>query len=348
MPSALKQAIERLSWLPPWAAGALIFGAAALAALIVHAVVYGALERLTKDRGLFVRSLVSRTRRLARLGLVALALAAAANLAPLTPAAARIVSHTLQVLFIAFVGWAAFQAVHIGTVIYMRRFKQQSHDDLLERRHVTQVRILERIAGTLITLVTIAAALMTFPGVRQYGISLLASAGVAGVIIGFALQSLFANLMAGVQIALTQPIRLDDSVLVEGEFGQVEEITSTYVVLRLWDRRRMIVPLKYFLEKPFQNWTRQPTSLIGAVLLRTDYTVPVEELRAHLKTLLAATPLWDGEVANLQVTEAFATGIELRILASARNAKDTWDLRCFIREKVIEYLKAHHPEVFHH
>lgn len=215
---------------------------------------------------------------------------------------------------------------------------------MLARKHVTQVGILKRAADTLIVIMTVAAAMMSFEQVRQYGVSLFASAGVAGLAIGIAARPLLANLIAGVQIAVAQPIRLDDVVFLEGEYGTIEEITTTYVVIKLWDWRRMVVPLSYFIEKPFQNWTRETSALIGSVFLYVDYTVPVEKLREKLMEVARASPLWDGRVVVLQVSDATKDHtVELRALLSARSAPAAWDLRCEVREKLIAYLQEEYP-----
>ena len=225
----------------------------------------------------------------------------------------------------------------------MRRFRVDASDNLLARKHLTQVRILRQALAVLVIIVTAAFALMTIPNVRQFGVSLLAAGGAAGIIVGLALQPVLSNLLAGVQIALTQPIRIDDAVIVEGEWGNVEEITSTYVVVRIWDLRRLVVPLKYFLEKPFQNWTRESADLLGAVMLYVDYSVPVDAIRAKLKEILAASPHWDGKVSGVQVTDARERTMEVRILASAAGSGAAFDLRCDIREKMIAWLNAEHP-----
>lgn len=185
---------------------------------------------------------------------------------------------------------------------------------------------------------------MSFEQVRQYGVSLFASAGVAGLAIGLAARPLLSNLIAGVQIAVAQPIRLDDVVFLEGEYGTIEEITTTYVVIKLWDWRRMVVPLSYFIEKPFQNWTRETSALIGSVFLYVDYTVPVEKLREKLMEIARASPLWDGRVIVLQVSDAKDRTVELRALLSARSAPAAWDLRCEVREKLIAYLQEEYPD----
>ena len=192
-------------------------------------------------------------------------------------------------------------------------------------------------------IVTLSAALMTFEQVRQYGVSLFASAGAAGLVLGLAARPLLSNLLAGIQIALTQPIRVEDAVVVDGEWGWIENITGTYVVIRLWDLRRLIVPLVYFIEKPFQNWTHESSDLLGTVLLRVDFTVPLERLREKLREVAEASRLWDRKVAVLQVTDASGDTMELRILVSARGGAHTFDLRCEVREKMIAFLQAEYP-----
>jgi small-conductance mechanosensitive channel len=188
-------------------------------------------------------------------------------------------------------------------------------------------------------MLTVGVALMTFDSVRQYGVSLFASAGVAGIVAGLAARPVLSNLIAGVQIATTQPIRIDDQIIIENESGRVEEITSTYVVVRLWDLRRMIVPLTYFIEKPFQNWTHETTNLIGAVLFHVDYTAPVERIRAKVVEIVQASKLWDGNVLKLHVTDTTENSMELRVIASARTSGDAFDLRCEIREKLIDWMQ---------
>jgi small-conductance mechanosensitive channel len=190
--------------------------------------------------------------------------------------------------------------------------------------------------------------LMTFDQVRQYGISLFASAGAASLVVGLAARPLLTNLIAGVQIAITQPIRLEDAVIVEGEWGWIEEISSTYVVVRLWDWRRMILPISYFLEKPFQNWTRESGALIGSVYLYLDYSIPVQAVRDKLAEVAAESKLCDGKVVNLQVSDTREGVIELRCLVSARNAPACWDLRCEVREKLIAFIQAEYPHSLPH
>jgi len=186
--------------------------------------------------------------------------------------------------------------------------------------------------------------LMVFESVRQLGTSILASAGVLGIIVGFAAQKSIATVLAGFQIAMTQPIRLDDVVIVEGEWGRIEEITLTYVVVLIWDQRRLVVPISYFIEKPFQNWTRVSAELLGTIFLYMDYTVPLDKLRAELDRLLAETDMWDKRVKVVQVTDSKERVIEVRVLVSAADASTAWNLRCMLREKLIGYLQRNHPE----
>jgi small-conductance mechanosensitive channel len=250
------------------------------------------------------------------------------------------VGRALLVGFILAVGWAAAIALDISAEIYLRRFHTETEDNLLARKHVTQIRILQRVAKTVLVILTVGAALMTFNTVRQYGVSLLASAGAAGLVVGLAARPVLGNLLAGIQIAITQPVRVEDQVVVQGETGWIETITSTYIVVRLWDLRRMIVPLTYFIENPFQNWTYESAGQIGSVLLRVDATVPVDGVRTKLDEILHQSPLWDGKTQTVQVTDLLEGKIELRALVGARSPGQTWDLRCEVREKLIAFLQS--------
>jgi small-conductance mechanosensitive channel len=216
-------------------------------------------------------------------------------------------------------------------------------DNLGARRIHTQTRVLTRIASGIVLLAGFSFILMTFPRARQMGASLLASAGVAGVLVGIAARSVFSNLLAGLHIALAQPIRIDDVLILEGEWGRVEEITATYVVLKLWDERRLIVPLGWFTDHPFQNWTRRSSQLIGTVFLWTDYTLPLEPLRKEARRLCEASPNWDGRVCVVQVTDANERAIQIRILASAADSGLAFDLRCELREGLIHFVQREFP-----
>ena len=217
-------------------------------------------------------------------------------------------------------------------------------DNRKARAIYTQITILRKLAMAVIGIFAFASMLMVFESVRQFGTAILASAGVAGIVVGFAAQRSIATLLAGFQIALTQPIRLDDVVIVENEWGRIEEITLTYVVVSIWDQRRLILPITYFLEKPFQNWTRASADLLAYVFLYVDYRVPIERLRAKLTAILQSSPLWDRRVNVLQVTDATEHAVQIRALASAANSSHAWELRCEIREKLVMFLQQEHPE----
>ncbi len=218
-------------------------------------------------------------------------------------------------------------------------------DNLRARQIQTQSRVLLRTLGFFVLLIGSAGMLMTFPAARQFGASLLASAGLAGLAVGFAARPVLANLIAGIQIAITQPIRLDDVVIVENEWGRIEEITGTYVIVRIWDDRRLVVPLQYFIEKPFQNWTRRNSSIIGSVFLWVDYSLPLEPVREELRRLCGEVPeLWDGRVIVLQVTDTSEKSIQLRVLVSSPDSSRNWDLRCHLRESLICFIQRRYPD----
>lgn len=342
--TGLLSRLEReLGWVPDWAASLVLLLGAVIVAHWLHEIVFSAAQRLVSGENLFRRSLVARVRQPSKLAFIMVAIALAARVAPLSAGGVAFIGHLMLAAIIGLIGWFAIVALHVWTIIYLRRFKLDSEDNLLARKHVTQSRILQRTAQTIIVLLTISAALMTFDGVRQYGVSLLASAGAAGLVVGLALQPMLKNLIAGVQLAVTQPIRIDDALLVEGEWGNVEEITSSYVVIRLWDWRRLIVPLSYFIETPFQNWTREGAALIGSVFMYTDFTVPVADLRARLEEVVKSSPLWDGRVVALQVTDFKENTMELRMLVSASNSGKAFDLRCEVRERMIAYVQQRYP-----
>jgi small-conductance mechanosensitive channel len=332
-----------LAWAPDDLVGLFILAVAALIALSIHGTILRLLRRLLRDRHPYVRTFLTWTTGLTRMALIVFALFVALPATPFNTDTTLIVAKLLVLATIVLIGWAAIAAVNMTGDIYLRRFRLDVADNLLARKHLTQVRVLSRTINTILLLLTAGAALMTFESVRQYGVSLFASAGVAGIVAGLAARPVLSNLIAGVQIATTQPIRLEDQVIIENESGRVEEITSTYVVVRLWDLRRMIVPLTYFIEKPFQNWTRETTNLIGTVLFHVDYTAPVERIRAKVVEITQASQLWDGDVLKLHVTSATDRSMELRVIASARTSGDTFDLGCEIREKLIGWMQREIP-----
>ncbi len=258
--------------------------------------------------------------------------------------AGRVVAHVVGLWVVASVAWLASGVVLVVRDAILGGYDFKAKDDLHARRAATQLWVIERVVIAVIVVVAGAVMLMTFPAVRQIGVSLLASAGVISVIVGLAAQKVLGNVLAGIQIALSQPIRLDDVVVVEEEFGRVEEITLTNVIVRLWDLRRLVLPISYFLEHPFRNWTWRTSKLVGTVLIYADYRVPVEEVRAELTRVLKASPSWDGDVNALEVTNATDRVVELRATMSAEDSSRTWDLRCEVREKLLAFLQEKHPE----
>jgi small-conductance mechanosensitive channel len=253
--------------------------------------------------------------------------------------------HLNSLLIIGAFTWLGLRIIAASQDVILQRNPIDIADNLHARRVQTQTRVLVQTLSFFIILFGISAILMTFPNARQFGTSLLASAGLAGLAVGFAAKPVLGNLIAGLQIAITQPFSLDDVVIVEGEWGRIEEITGTYVVIRIWDDRRLIVPLQYFIEKPFQNWTRKTSNLIGSLFLWVDYAMPLEPLRQELENLCKQSPaLWDGKVCVLQVTDTTDRAIQLRILVSTNDSSSNWDLRCFIREKLINFISLNHSE----
>jgi small-conductance mechanosensitive channel len=336
--------LARLGWLPAWGQALLLIALALAVALGIHAVGVVIVRRLFKHRDDFWRALVLRTQGPGRLTLITVALAAAVQAAPLTPGQADVLRHVLLICLIVLLGWISLVALDISAALYMRGYRTDVDDNLLVRKHLTQVRILRQAASVLVVIVTAGVALTTVNAVRQWGISLLAAGGAAGIIVGLALQPLLTNLIAGIQIAITQPIRIDDAVIVENEWGWIEEITVAFVVVRLWDWRRMVLPLSYFIQHPFQNWTRESSALIGTVMIYVDFAAPVGAMRAKLEEIVRGSKLWDGQVVNLAVTDLRERVMEVRCLVSAHNASQAFDLRCEVREKMLAFLGAEHPE----
>jgi small-conductance mechanosensitive channel len=254
------------------------------------------------------------------------------------------IEHVTEVLAIASVTWAVSAAIRGLADGVIANHPADVDDNLHARRIQTQTRVLARTANGVMYVAGLAFILMTFPRARQFGASLLASAGVAGLVLGIAARSVFGNLIAGLQIAMAQPLRIDDVLIVQGEWGRVEEITSTYVVLRLWDQRRLIIPLQWFIENPFQNWTRSGAELLGTVFLWVDYTLPVDPIREEAQRLCTAAPEWDGRTCVVHVTDASDRAMQLRILVSARDSGAAFDLRCKVREGLIAWMAANHAE----
>ncbi|ULB34551.1 MULTISPECIES: mechanosensitive ion channel family protein [Proteiniphilum] len=251
-----------------------------------------------------------------------------------------------QIMLILTVGWIVVQVVRALFHHWQKQLDIQNPDNLEARKRLTQMSMIERITVIAIIFIFTAIALMTIEQVRQLGMSLLASAGVAGIIIGFAAQRSFGQIFSGIQIAFTQPIRLDDVVVIEGEWGRIEEIHITYAVVKIWDERRLIVPIDYFLNNPIQNWTRSSSQILGTLFLPVSYDLPLEPLREELTRIVQGDPNWDGRVQNIQVTDSREWYKQLRVLVSSADSSRNWDLRVSVREKLIDFINTNYPGSF--
>lgn len=249
-----------------------------------------------------------------------------------------------EVLFLVATTWLVIQLLKVGELLLIRRYDTAQDVNLSHRKYVTQVRFFRRLVTIGVVVISASLLLISFQGSRKVGLSVLTSAGVVSVVIGFAAQKTLANLMAGVQIAFNQQIRLDDAVVVEKEWGRIEEINLTSVIVRLWDRRRLILPITYFVETPFENWTRSDASITGSVFLYLDYSVPVDKIREKARELAEADPLWNNDVFAVQVTDTQPTCIVIRVLLSAQDAPSAFDLRCHIREQLIAFIRDEYPQ----
>ncbi|WP_042877582.1 mechanosensitive ion channel family protein [Cupriavidus necator] len=326
-------------WFGTWTA-ALI---AVVVALIAHRLGGLLLLRMTRTAPV-LRAIVIKARAPSKAVLPLLALQTVWQAAPDDLHWIGSVRHLNGLLMIVATTWLAARIIAGFAQGVLDRHPVDVEDNVGARRIHTQTRVLSRIAMTLVVVMGAAMLLMTFPGARQVGASLLASAGVVGLIAGFAAKPVFSNMIAGLQLALTQPIRLDDVLIVEGEWGRVEEITGTYVVLRIWDERRLIIPLQYFIEKPFQNWTRNNAQLMGSVFFHVDYGMPLAPLRKELERIVRAAPEWDQRFFNLVVTDATERTMQIRVLCTAASSGQAWDLRCVVREGLIDFMQREFPQ----
>jgi small-conductance mechanosensitive channel len=325
-----------------WSAG--ILAAAIVAALVVRAIALIALRRLSRRKGTVLgQSLVKHGE---RPSLWILPLVAVLAIVPSLwlPQNFKVgLEHLAGLGLIAALAWLAILLIEVTSDLMAVRYRVDVDDNLAARRVQTQFQMVHRIAVILVSVVAVALGLMTFPEIKHIGISILASAGVASLVIGMAMKDTLANLFAGMQIAFTQPFRMGDAVVIAGEFGWIEEIGMMYVVVRCWDLRRLVLPVSYFLTNAFQNWTRNSAELLAYSYIYTDYTTPVEAVREELRRILEATPLWSGKVCALQVSDMDHYTLQLRALMDVRNSSDAWDLRCLVREKLIEFLQKNYP-----
>ena len=323
---------------------ATVLAGSALLGGLVHLTLFAFANRLIRRSSSTLKLLlVKHTRPPARYMLPLIALALALPATPLPDRFKEPLEHFLTLCLIGCLGWLLITIIQVTATLLRTRYSIAVEDNLQARRIHTQTEVLERIFIGCVVIITMAAMLVTFPSARQIGTSVFASAGIAGVIVGMAARSTFASLIAGLQVALTQPIRIDDAVVVEGEWGWIEEIETTYVVVRLWDLRRLILPLTYFIEKPFQNWTRTTAEVVGTVFVYVDYTLPVAVVREELQNILKDSKLWNGKTCVLQVTELTEGSMQLRCLMSANSSSAVFDLRCVVRERMIDFLQKNYP-----
>ncbi len=340
------QTLDRMpEWVDSaWMGVAVILGAAGVG-WVVQAAVMAVVRRLAKRHGgPIANSLAKRASGPMAVALPLLVMQIALPSVNISGGVRETLQRVLSMGLIGAAAWFAIAAVLVFQDSILARHRIDVADNLQARKIHTQVRVLAKSLTIVIGIAGAAAALMTIPAVKQVGASLLASAGIAGIAVGLAARPVISNLIAGFQLAFTEPVRIDDVLIVNGEFGRVEEITPTYIVLKIWDERRMIVPLTYFIEQPFENWTRNSSNLIGSVFVWVDYEAPIGELRKELTRILEASELWDRRVNNLVVTEAGADSLQVRALVSAGSASAAWDLRCEVREKLVSFLQREHPE----
>ena len=260
------------------------------------------------------------------------------------PGSIGFITATLNVFIILSFCSILIRLINVAQDMLFIRYDINLSNNLRARKIRTQIMYVKKVAIVVLVTFCVSLILLSFPGVRKFGTTILAGAGVAGIIIGFALQKSLVNLFAGIQIAFTQPIKIDDAVVVEKEWGWIEEINLTYVVVRLWDLRRLVLPITYFTENPFQNWTRNNAQILGSVFLYLDYAMPLEPLRAHFEKVLSETKLWDQQTQVLQVTDTTEKTMTIRLLMTAQNSPTAWDLRCHVREKMIDFIQKNYPQ----
>ncbi|MCG6880412.1 MAG: mechanosensitive ion channel family protein [Deltaproteobacteria bacterium] len=322
----------------PWLVGAMILG------LLIHFLLFkiGRILARRTESGVD-DAFITHCRAPMRVLLPLLFLNFAFPLTILSPGVLLFLKQIVSFMLTGTLSWLIIKLIYVFEDFILSRHNIDAADNLKARQIKTQLQILKKMAAIVVGILALGIILMSFDKVRQLGTSILASAGIASIIVGLAARQSIATLLAGVQIAITQPIRYDDVVIVEGEWGRIEEITLTYVVIRIWDLRRLIIPITYFLEKPFENWTRTSADLLGTVFLYVDYTVPVQTVREELQRILNSTEKWDGRTWGLQVTNTTQNTVELRALMSAADSSRAWELRCMVREKLIEFIQKNYP-----
>lgn len=334
--------MEELLEQHPWLSVTVQVAIAVGVGLVLHAVAHAIATRAAR-RSVLAERIVAHTRPPAQILIPMLLVHLSLADAAIPRGYLDGIRQTASITIILLVTWFIVRLIAAISDYIEARNPVTEANNLRARAVHTQVRVLARTAMFVVGLLGVGSVLMTFPNVRQVGASLLASAGLAGIIAGFAARPVLGNLIAGLQIALTQPIRIDDVVIVENEWGRVEEITGTYVVVRIWDDRRLVVPLEHFIQKPFQNWTRKTSDLLGAVYLWVDYRMPIEPLRNELKRIVESAPEWDERVCVMQVTDVNDRSIQLRALVSSQNSGLNFDLRCKVREQLVAFMQDQYP-----
>ncbi|VCU68291.1 Miniconductance mechanosensitive channel MscM precursor [Pigmentiphaga humi] len=340
-------AFPALEFLPetyrPWFVLVLAAVVAVAIAAAVHQAGFLILRRLSAPRP-YLHAMVLGARRSSLWVMALLALRVVLGGTPDEMAYAAGLSYIVTVLLIVCVTWLASSCIQSLSDTTIQLNPYDAADNLLARRKLTQTRVLARSAHAIALLLGVSFVLLTLPGARQFGASLLASAGVAGLVAGIAARPVLGNFIAGLQIAFTQPIRIDDVLIVQGEWGRVEEITGSFVVVRIWDERRLIVPLQWFIENPFENWTHRTSTLLGTVFLWLDFSVPLAPVRQEFERLCRESKYWDGRAAAVQVTDTTDRAMQVRFLISAASSGDAFELRCILREKLLAFIAAHHPD----
>ncbi len=313
-------------------------------AIVLHSLLWRVVSKMIGGRTELIYRVIRRLKTPLRLMFIVAAIGFASRVADMGTDLRNLVSQFSLALAVMIAGWISMIAVDVYADRETRRLRLDAEDNLVARKLAAQIKMLRMVTKVVLFLLTAGLALSVFDAVRSFGVSLFASAGVAGIVAGYAATPVLKNLIAGIQIALTQPIRIDDVVIVEGEWGWIEEIASTYVVVRIWDLRRMVLPLSYFIENPFQNWTRESANIIGSVMFYVDYTAPVAQIREKFEEAVRASSRWDGNAVVLQVIDTDKDTVQLRGLCSSRNSPLNWELRCEVREKVLSWLQESYPE----
>lgn len=314
-----------------------------LVALALHAVGVVVVRRITRA-SLLATAVASRCQASTRLALPLIGLQSVWQAAPDKLPFIDTIRHGNGLLLLATLTWLGLRVISGIARGVAATHSMDVADNLQARRIQTQTQLLARTASFAVLVAGLALMLMTFPGARQFGASLLASAGVIGIVAGIAARPVFSNLIAGLQLALAQPLRIDDVLIIQGEWGRVEEITGTYVVLKIWDERRLIIPLQWFIENPFQNWTRSSAQIIGTVFLWVDYRMPLQPLRDAAQAACEAAAEWDKRLCLLQVVEAGERSMQLRVLVTSGNSSLNWDLRCRVREALVDFMQREYPQ----